>query len=213
GATSFRDEDNIIIVPYLTAMYRLLGRRYFSYLEIEVESPEYMVQTRDALEKYVIEHYNIPVSLQDEAFSIRNMAEIQNAMSETSKVMSMLLAVIAAVSLIVGGIGIMNIMLVSVTERTKEIGLRKAVGARKRDILSQFITEAGVIGIFGGVIGIILGVGATLIMSELAGWTTYISLSSVLLSFLFSVTVGVIFGIWPAQKASRLNPIEALRHE
>ena len=141
------------------------------------------------------------------------MADIQKAMSQTSDVMSMLLAAIAAVSLLVGGIGIMNIMLVSVTERTKEIGLRKAVGARRRDIMSQFLTEAGVIGLFGGVLGILLGVSATLLMTAILGWTTYISIGSVLLSFTFSVAIGVIFGIWPAKKASTLNPIEALRSE
>ena len=127
--------------------------------------------------------------------------------------MSMLLAAIAAVSLLVGGIGIMNIMLVSVTERTREIGLRKAVGARRRDIMSQFLTEAGVIGVFGGILGILLGVSATLLMTAILGWTTYISVGSVILSFSFSVAIGVIFGIWPAKKASALNPIDALRSE
>jgi len=213
GATGFRDQDDVIVVPSLTAMYRLFGKNYIDYVDIEIANPEDMAQAQLDINDLVVKQHNIPISQQQDAFQIRNMADIQSAMSETSNVMSMLLAVIAAVSLLVGGIGIMNIMLVSVTERTKEIGLRKAVGARKRDIMSQFITEAGVIGLFGGVLGIILGVSTTLLMTYILNWTTLISISSVVLSFSFSVAIGVIFGIWPAKKASALNPIDALRGE
>jgi macrolide transport system ATP-binding/permease protein len=127
--------------------------------------------------------------------------------------MSVLLASIAAISLLVGGIGIMNIMLVSVTERTREIGLRKAVGARRRDILSQFLTEAAVVSLTGGVLGVLLGCSAAFAMSSLAGWAASVSTASVVLATLFSVAVGVIFGLWPALKASRLAPIAALRYE
>ncbi len=213
GATGFRDRDDIVIIPSLTAMYRLFGKNYVDYMDIEVANAEDMERAQIEIKSLVVKQHNIAFSQQQDAFQIRNMADIQNAMSETSKTMSMLLAVVAAVSLLVGGIGIMNIMLVSVAERTKEIGLRKAVGARQRDILTQFLTEAGVIGIFGGFLGITLGVLATFIMSYVAEWTTSISLSSVLVSFSFSVTIGVVFGIWPAKKASTLNPIEALRRE
>ncbi len=213
GGTGFRDQDDVIIIPCLTAMYRLLGKNHVDYIDIEIDSAENIDRSQDLIKEHMIKQHKIPFSQQQDAFQIRNMADIQNAMSETSNILSMLLAAIAAVSLLVGGIGIMNIMLVSVTERTKEIGLRKAIGARRVDILSQFITEAGVIGVFGGLVGILLGFIITMIMSEVAGWSTYISGASVFLSFVFSVGVGVVFGIWPAKKASILNPIEALRHE
>ena len=127
--------------------------------------------------------------------------------------MSVLLASIAVISLVVGGIGIMNIMLVSVTERTREIGLRKAVGARRRDILTQFLTEALVISLLGGLIGVALGWGIAAGMSQFAGWATSVSLQSVLLATLFSALIGIVFGLWPARKAALLNPIEALRYE
>ncbi len=213
GASGPRDNDDVVVIPCLTAMYRLLGKDHVDYIEMEVDSPENIDAVQESVSEMVIKQHKIPFSRQKDAFQIRNLAEMQNAMSETSRILSMLLTAIAAVSLLVGGIGIMNIMLVSVTERTKEIGLRKAIGARSVDILSQFVTEAGVIGIFGGIVGIVLGVLITFVMSKLAGWTTYISTSSIFLSFVFSVGVGVIFGIWPAKKASKLNPIEALRHE
>lgn len=213
GATGFRDQDDVIVIPTLTAMYRLLGKTYIDYVDIEVTSPEEMQLAEDSIKELVVKQFNIPLSQQQDAFSVRNMSDIKEAISQTNKIMSMLLASIAAVSLLVGGIGIMNIMLVSVTERTKEIGLRKAVGARRRDIMSQFLTEAGVIGVFGGILGILLGVSATVLMSLVLGWSTYISLASVILSFSFSVAIGIVFGVWPAKKASALNPIEALRSE
>ena len=213
GATGFRDQDDVIVIPSLTAMYRLMGKDHIDYMDIEIANAEDMSIAEEAISNFVIQQHNIPLSQQQDAFQIRNMADIQSAISGTSRIMSMLLASIAAVSLLVGGIGIMNIMLVSVTERTREIGLRKAVGARRRDILSQFLTEAGVIGLFGGVLGIILGVTITFLMSKISGWTTYISAASVIVSFSFSMIVGLIFGIWPAKKAAALHPIEALRSE
>jgi len=141
------------------------------------------------------------------------MAEIQAALSETSRVMSWLLSAIAAVSMLVGGIGIMNIMLVSVTERIREIGVRKAVGAKRRDILLQFLTEALVISILGGLIGIFLGWLISLAVSSLAGWVSIVTVSSIIVAVSFSAAIGVVFGLWPARKASLLNPIDALRYE
>lgn len=213
GATSFRDQDDVIMVPVNTAMFRLLGKSHVDYIDMEINNPEEIEIAQELVKETIIKQYNIPISQQRDAFEIRNMADIQSAMTQTSKIMSMLLSSIAAVSLLVGGIGIMNIMLVSVTERIKEIGLRKAVGARRRDILIQFLTEAGVIGIFGGLLGVLLGLFAALIMSVLANWTVSISLSSVIVSFSFSVVIGIVFGIWPAKKASIMNPIDALRRE
>ena len=149
----------------------------------------------------------------DDDFTIRGQQEIADAFTATSRIMTVLLGAIASVSLIVGGIGIMNIMLVSVTERTREIGIRMAVGAHGRDILLQFLIEAITLSSLGGVIGIALGVGLAKLLSALAGWPTLVSVTSVVLAFLFSAAVGVFFGYYPAQKASRLDPIDALRYE
>jgi len=157
--------------------------------------------------------HEVPPSQTEEAFRIFNMADLQEALSETSKTLSVLLLIIAGISLLVGGIGIMNIMLVSVTERTREIGLRKAVGATAPDILIQFLIEAASIGILGGVLGIALGGGAALLVSLIAGWTTSISIPAVFGAFLFSSLVGMIFGLWPARRAAILNPIDALKGE
>jgi len=142
-----------------------------------------------------------------------NMAELQTMLTGTIKTFSTLLGMIAGISLIVGGIGIMNIMLVSVSERTKEIGLRKAIGATSRAVLLQFLIEAVIVSVVGGVIGILSGAGASLLLSKLSGWAVYISPFSVALAFGFSAGVGIVFGFWPARKASQLSPIEALRYE
>src|SRR5262249_26131599 len=149
----------------------------------------------------------------DDDFTVRNQQEIAEAATATSKIMTLLLGAIASVSLIVGGIGIMNIMLVSVTERTREIGIRMAVGAHGRDILLQFLIEAITLSSLGGVIGILGGIGSAKLLSVMAGWPPLVSGSSVVLAFLFSAAVGVFFGFYPARKASRLDPIDALRYE
>jgi putative ABC transport system permease protein len=150
---------------------------------------------------------------QDDDFWLRNLSEVLQTQEESSKVMTYLLAAIASVSLLVGGIGIMNIMLVSVTERTREIGLRMAVGARARDILTQFLVEAVTLSLIGGVIGIALGVGGSNAISTLAAWRTVLAPSAILLAFGFAAAIGIFFGFYPARKASRLDPIEALRYE
>ena len=213
GANGWRDQDDVILIPVVTAMRRLLGKEFVDSADLQVQEGLPMEDIEDEILIYINRSKNIPLSMQENAFEIRNMADIQKALTQSSSTMSSLLAMIAAISLLVGGIGIMNIMLVSVTERTKEIGLRKAIGARRRDITFQFLAESVVVSAVGGLLGILLGWGITVTLSLLIGWVTSVSLSSVLLSFFFSALIGVVFGIYPALKASRLHPIEALRYE
>ncbi len=213
GATGFRDQDDVILMPLFTAMHRLLGKDYVDSMDIQVKQAQDMEKTQTEILDLILSRHKVPLSQQQEAFQIRNMADIQSALSESSRTMSLLLSCIAAISLLVGGIGIMNIMLVSVTERTREIGLRKAVGAKRNDILNQFLVEALVVSLVGGVAGIATGWGITQALSYFSGWATAISLPSVLLAFSFSALMGIVFGIYPARKASRLPPIEALRFE
>ncbi len=213
GSGGFNDRDDIIITPLFTAMHRLLGKDYVDSINIEVADSERLEEAEERILDHIYERKRVPLSQQDDAFKIMNMADIQQAVTQSNNTMSMLLATIAAISLLVGGIGIMNIMLVSVTERTKEIGLRKAIGARRRDILLQFLTESIVVSVVGGLWGILLGALITTLLSLFTGWSTSISFASVMLSFVFSALIGIIFGSYPAQKASKLNPIEALRYE
>jgi len=213
GASGWRDQDDIIYVPLNTAMYRLLGKTTVDVIELEVSDSKDMEWVEEEVLRLLYQRHKIPPSLQDDAFRIRNMAEIQAALSQSSKTMSTLLAAIAAISLLVGGIGIMNIMLVSVTERTKEIGLRKSIGARSYDILSQFLAESTVVSVVGGFLGIVIGWAISYSISLITGWATIVSIFSVILAFGFSAGIGILFGIYPARKAARLNPIEALRWE
>ncbi len=213
GATGFQDQDDVVVIPVQTAMHRLLGKEYVDYIDIEAASSADLQPVTDATLKVMVAHHKVPPSQQQDAFQIRNLADIQSALTESSRTMSVLLSAIAAISLLVGGIGIMNIMLVSVTERTREVGLRKAVGARRRDILWQFLVEAVVVSLTGGLAGIASGWAVTRTLSTFAGWTTSISVGAVALAFFFSAGIGVAFGIYPARKAARLNPIEALRYE
>ncbi|MFN8944490.1 MAG: ABC transporter permease [Pseudobdellovibrionaceae bacterium] len=213
GSNGWQDQDDRIIIPVLTGMYRLFGRNHIESIEAEIDVQENMENAQDKIKQILLTDKKIPSAQQDDAFTIRNMADIQQALQSSSKTMSLLLSAIAAISLLVGGIGIMNIMLVSVTERTKEIGLRKAVGAKQNDILIQFLSESAVISVVGGIFGIILGWAITIALSRLAGWTTFVSLSSVLLATVFSIVIGIVFGVYPARKASKLNPIDALRFE
>lgn len=211
GAMGWRNQDDIVGIPLTTAMRRLMGKDYVDMIDVQVESASALAATEKALRAFVQRRHRLPED--DESFDVLNLAEIQSAFQATSRTLSLLLAVIAAISLFVGGIGIMNIMLVTVTERTREIGLRKALGARPQDIRAQFLTEALVISLTGGLSGLLLGVGVSLGLSRLAGWAVGISAQSVVLAFTFSVGVGVLFGFWPARKAAALNPIQALRYE
>jgi macrolide transport system ATP-binding/permease protein len=213
GANGWRDQDDIAIVPVWTAMRRLLGKPYIDSADLEMTSATAGENAERAIKRLLYARKRVPQSLRGEAFQIRNMADIKAALGESGKTMSWLLASVAAISLLVGGIGIMNIMLVSVTERTKEIGLRKAIGARSGDILLQFLIESMAVGLVGGLAGLVVGWAVSKSLSAFAGWATSISLGSAALAFGFSAGIGVIFGIYPARRAARLNPIDALRYD
>jgi len=212
GASGWHDQDDVVIIPVTTAMYRVFGKEYLDSIFVEVRSPDLIADTQDAITKLIIKQHRLSKDNED-TFQIRNMAEIKQTLEATTKTMALLLGSIAAISLLVGGIGIMNIMLVSVTERTREIGLRKAIGARNVDIMVQFLIEAALIAFIGGITGVLLGAGASSIIALTAGWAVKLSPFSVILATGFSLIIGIVFGIWPAHQASKLNPIEALRYE
>ncbi|PKN00322.1 MAG: hypothetical protein CVU78_01810 [Elusimicrobia bacterium HGW-Elusimicrobia-2] len=212
GSGGWRDLDDQIIIPLNTAMYRVFGNKYVEGIEVKVKDENDMGLVQSEIQRLVAKRQDLPDD-KKELIEVRNSAEIQEAVSSTADTFAWLLGSIAFISLLVGGIGIMNIMLVSVTERTREIGIRKAIGANNRDILSQFIIETVVICILGGVLGVLLGAAITVALSRFAGWSTKISAFSVALSLIFSGLIGLFFGLWPARKAARLNPIDALRYE
>jgi macrolide transport system ATP-binding/permease protein len=211
GFSGPQDEDDVVLIPVTTAMYRVLGKDYLSGIFVEVASPALIEQAKIAISELIQKRHRLKAD--DDSFNIRDMTEIQKMLSSTTQTMSLLLGSIAAISLLVGGIGIMNIMLVSVTERTREIGLRKAIGARKNDIMLQFLIESVGMTISGGFIGILAGIGISLILATFAGWAVKTSLASVLLATTFSALIGIFFGLWPARKAASLKPVEALRFE
>jgi len=206
------DMDNRIFVPLSTAQKRLFGTDYVREISVEVKSKDDIEAAKAEIEKLMRRQHKLSASKESD-FNVGDQAEFLKTLEETGKSFTYLLAGIAAVSLIVGGIGIMNIMLVSVTERTREIGTRKAVGAKRRDILRQFLVESLVLSLIGGLFGIFMGIGGARLISRLAGWKTDVSFDAILLAFLFAACVGIFFGIYPARKAARLNPIEALRYE
>jgi putative ABC transport system permease protein len=207
-----QDQDDTIVVPYTSAMQRITGQKTVNALDVSAADGDQVQAVQDEITTLLEQRHRIVPPAPDD-FSVRNLQDVAAAASSTGTVMEVLLASVAAVSLIVGGIGIMNIMLVSVTERTREIGLRMALGARGKTILGQFLTEAVVLSTSGGIMGVIVGIVGTFVVAALAKWPTSIPLSGVLAAVLFSAMVGIFFGYYPARKAASLSPIDALRFE
>jgi putative ABC transport system permease protein len=212
GQVGFGNPDDQVLIPLQTARYRLIGgdqlRQISALATNEADIPLAMAEIQKILRR---EHRLR--SGQDDDFSVRNQSDFLSTLGETTQVFTLLLAGIAAVSLLVGGIGIMNIMLVSVTERTREIGIRKALGATQTNILLQFLIEAVVLCMLGGLIGVVIGGGGAVVMRRFFNWNTAVGPSSVVIAFFFSFAVGILFGVWPARRAASLDPIEALRYE
>ena len=206
------DQDDMVLVPWSSAMVRLTGTDSFRSITVQVESADQVDRVMEDIAALLRQRHRIRERAEDD-FHVHSQQEIMEMATSTAKTMTLLLAAIAGVSLLVGGIGIMNIMLVSVTERTREIGVRMAVGARGSDILLQFLVEAVVLSVGGGLVGIGLGIGIAKIVSDKVGWNTLVSPDSVALAFAFSAVIGIFFGFYPARKAAGLDPIEALRYE
>jgi putative ABC transport system permease protein len=210
-----QDQDDTIFVPLTTAQKRLFGQQFpgmVRVIQVQARGPEVMKEAEDQINDLLRQRHRIQPN-QDNDFSVRNLTELMSSAEQSANVMSLLLGAVASISLIVGGIGIMNIMLVSVTERTREIGIRIAVGAKGRDILLQFLIESLVLSLIGGTLGIMIGIVGTFVLSSFTQWPVLFSIKAILLAFLFSGSVGVFFGFYPARKASLLNPIEALHYE
>ena len=212
-----QDQDDVVLIPLSTAKKKVLGAppsnaRAVGTISVKVRAGEDMGEAESEIRALLRQRHRLQ-AYQDDDFWLRNLAEVLQTQEASSKVMTYLLAAIASVSLLVGGIGIMNIMLVSVTERTREIGLRMAVGARGRDILLQFLVEAITLSLIGGVVGIVLGLAGSRAISYLAEWRTLVAPEAILIAFGFAAAIGIFFGFYPARKAARLDPIEALRYE
>ncbi len=206
------DQDDVIIVPYTSAMKRVTGTTAMRSINVQAESPELVGQIQEEITELLRQRHRIQEE-RDDDFVVRNQQEIVEAATATSRTMTVLLGAIASVSLVVGGIGIMNIMLVSVSERTREIGIRMAVGAFPADILRQFLTEAIMLSSIGGLVGVAVGIIVSKMLSAIAEWPTLTSPESIAIAFFVSAAIGVFFGFYPARKASELDPIDALRYE
>ena len=206
------DQDNLIITPYTTVMKRILAVTYLQEIVCSALSEEYTDEAISEITDVLRRNHKLKEA-DDDDFNIRSQQELSSMMTSTSEMMSTLLAAVAGISLLVGGIGIMNIMYVSVTERTKEIGLRMSIGAKGRDILAQFLIEATLISITGGLLGVILGVAASYIVKAVLSYPILIQPWSIVVSFLVCTIIGIFFGWYPARKASNLDPIEAIRYE
>ena len=213
GQTAFgQDQDDTIVLPYTTAQKRLMGISHLTMVMASAVSLDLMTEAQEQIRDLLRHRHQIKEG-QDDDFTVRNLADLTEVFSTITRILTLLLGSIASISLVVGGIGIMNIMLVSVTERTREIGIRMSVGAKSRDILLQFLFEAVLLSLMGGFIGIVLGIGLTSSISYFTGWTTPVSFYAILIAFIFATGVGIFFGLYPARKASRMNPIDALRYE
>jgi putative ABC transport system permease protein len=216
GQTTWgQDQDDVVYVPLTTGQRLLFGQQFpgmVGAISVQATGPDMLKLAEEQIIQLLRQRHRLRAN-QDNDFSVRNLTEAFSTAEESARVMSILLGAIASISLLVGGIGIMNIMLVSVTERTREIGIRMAVGARGSDILWQFLVEALALSLIGGIIGIILGVGASQLISQFFKWPTLISPQALILSFSFAGGVGIFFGFYPARKAAQMDPIEALRYE
>ena len=213
--TRGNDQDDVVFIPFTTAERKIMGTKFMGSIGagyLSAESPEQMAQVVDEVQRVLRQRHKLRPD-QDDDFTVRNQIDIAKVQEGTSESMKLMLLAVASISLLVGGIGIMNILLVSVTERTREIGIRMAVGAKRRHILLQFLVEAVVLSAMGGLIGVGLGVAGAQAASNIAGWPTIISADILVIAFGFSALVGIFFGLYPANKASQLNPIEALRYE
>ena len=212
SGTMGNDQDDVIVVPYTTMMERVMGVDYLRMIYIQAKEGEDLERVQADIENILRVRHGIKNPDLDD-FNVNNMASIMKAVEENTATMTLFLGAVAAISLLVGGIGIMNIMLVSVTERTREIGVRKALGATYRTIITQFLIEAIVISLVGGAIGILVGIGASQLIATVAKLKTVVTTGPILLSFGFSMTIGLVFGLYPARKAAKLNPIDALHYE
>lgn len=206
------DQDDTVMIPLTTAQERLMGITYVQNINVQATGTDVINQAQEDITALLRSRHKLAVTAPDD-FTVRNMVAVMATADATTGMITLLLGIVAGLSLLVGGIGIMNIMLVSVTERTREIGIRKALGARHYNILLQFLIEAVVISVAGGLLGIALGIGSAYVISLLAGWKTIISSLAIVAAFGFSVMIGLFFGIYPARKAALLDPIDALRYE
>ena len=206
------DQDDVLLAPYTTVKNRLSGRSFIAQILASAPTPDDIAAAQEEISLILRDAHGL-ADWEDDDFTVRNQTDLATTAEQTTEVMTLLLAAIASISLLVGGIGIMNIMLVSVSERTREIGLRLALGARGSDVLRQFLVESTVMSVLGGLIGVALGYAGAQILARFTGWATLVSPQTVLIALGFATAIGVFFGWWPSRKAAALDPIEALRYE